>query len=97
MDWTLSLFFGETVVRDYVGPLRDRSVQRCLRGANRNVCYSKVAINTGRNETIVCETDDLVLEFRTNYSSTDELKLRSWFIKQEEKYMLPDELDTLRS
>ena len=76
-------------VRDYDATLTNRSVQR-LRNQNRNQSFSNVALdNRDDKQVLLCESDDLVIEFDCNYKRGSGVPY--WFVKQETKNMLSEE------
>ena len=48
-------------IRNYVGSLKDRTVQRALRNTNRNNSFKTVVLDKSDNKSkLICETDDFV-------------------------------------
>eukprot|EP00745_Piridium_sociabile_P026525 TRINITY_DN4238_c0_g1_i6.p1 TRINITY_DN4238_c0_g1~~TRINITY_DN4238_c0_g1_i6.p1 ORF type:complete len:306 (-),score=64.70 TRINITY_DN4238_c0_g1_i6:208-1125(-) len=81
--------FNTGVVKGYVATLTDKSVQRRLRDRTRNKSFRKVVLHhSDSNDLLICESDDLVLEYRC---SPDTASHHYWYVKQEENSMLTDE------
>ncbi len=82
-------------IRNYVGSLKDRTVQRALRNTNRNNSFKTVVLYKSDNKSkLICETDDFV--FVSDCSTYQKQPCTYWLIKQEERHMLQEELEYLR-
>ena len=82
-------------IRNYVGSLKDRAVQRALRNTNRNNSFKTVVFDKSDNKCkLICETDDCV--FVSDCSTYQKHPCTYWLIKQEERHMLQEELEYLR-
>jgi len=80
------------IVKQYVSTLTDKRVQRRLRDSKRNTRFRKVVVHNLVDQNIVmCESDDITLEYSWNGDPGEESKCVFWYIKQEEKNMLPEE------
>ena len=82
-------------IRNYVGSLKDRAVQRAQRNTNRNNSFKTVVLEKSDNKSkLICETDDFV--FVSDCSTYKKHPCTYWLIKQEERHMLQEELEYLR-
>ena len=82
-------------IRNYVGSLKDRAVQRALRNTSRNNSFKTVVLDKSDNKSkLICETDDFV--FVSDCSTYQRHPCTYRLIKQEERRMLQEELEYLR-
>ena len=82
-------------IRNYVGSLKDRAVQRALRNINRNNSFKTVVLDKSDNKSkLICESDHFV--FVSDCSTYQKHPCTYWLIKQEERHMQQEELEYLR-
>ena len=84
-----------TTIRNYVGSLKERAVQRALRNTSRNNSFKTVVLDRSDNKSkLICETDDFV--FVSDCNTYQKHPCTYWLIKREERHMLQEELEYLR-
>ena len=81
--------------RNYVGSLKDRTIQRALRNTDSNNTLKTVVLDrSDKKSKLICETDDFV--FVSDCSVYQKHPCTYCLIKQEERHMLQEELEYLR-
>eukprot|EP00745_Piridium_sociabile_P013069 TRINITY_DN19614_c0_g1_i2.p2 TRINITY_DN19614_c0_g1~~TRINITY_DN19614_c0_g1_i2.p2 ORF type:complete len:118 (+),score=27.89 TRINITY_DN19614_c0_g1_i2:599-952(+) len=82
--------YSETVTKDYVGELTDRSLQRKLRDVSRNQEFCNVFTSEDNPDTVIFESDDVILQFKWS-SANDKPSESFWFAKRSTKQMTTEE------
>ena len=86
--------FNQGVVKSYVASLTDKFSQKHLKDRDRNKCITAVRLHhSDDGDHLLCETDDIVLEYRCSYSVHP--YCHYWYVKQDESRMLQEEKDKL--
>ena len=82
-------------VKEYIGSLKDKSVESKLKNNKRNNRFLKYTLdNSSLPPTLLCESDDFVVQVKTDVRDSNDM-IKYWLIKQNRSFMSEEELEYL--